>query len=167
MYNLAALYDDEKRYPEALALYEENRAARGKIWPPDHPRTLRLLGNLADVYEKIGRHADAVRLDEEVLASQRRVLGDDHPDTPATEESLAELYAPTQPARAETLYRQAADGYRRTLGAAHGGTISAVIGLAQFWVEQKKFAQAESLLQQELGALRDGDTGETPCTATR
>jgi tetratricopeptide (TPR) repeat protein len=162
MYNLATLYSSENRYPEALALFEENRAARGKVWPPDHPRTRRLLGNLAEVYENMGRHEDAVLLDETVWATQRRVLGEEHPDTLDTVESLAELYSSTQPERAEVLYKQAADGYRRTLGPRHGNTILAVINLAQFWIDEKKFAQAESLLRQELDALGAGETGHDP-----
>jgi hypothetical protein len=132
------------------------------VWPPDHTRTLRLLGSLADLYERMGRHADAVRLDEEIWATQRRVLGDDHPDTLDTVESLAQLYASTEPARAEVLYKQAADGYRRKLGPRHGNAILAVIDLAQFWIEQKKFAQAEALLRQELDALGAGETGDDP-----
>jgi hypothetical protein len=82
----------------------------------------------------------------------------DHPDTLDTEESLAGLYTAAQPARAEMLYREAAEGYRRTLGAAHGDTIWAVIGLAQFWVDEKKFAQAESVTA-AAPLLRDGYEG--------
>jgi hypothetical protein len=125
-------------------------------------RTLAMMDHPNIAHVNMGRHEDAVLLDETVWATQRRVLGEEHPDTLDTVESLAELYAPTEPARAEVLYKQAADGYRRTLGARHGNAILAVINLAQFWIDEKKFAQAELLLRQELDALGGGETGDDP-----
>jgi len=51
--------------------------------------------------------------------------------------------------------------YRRTLGAQHGDTILAVIDLRQFWITEKKFAQAEALLHQELKGLGDAEVADS------
>jgi hypothetical protein len=114
----------------------------------------------------MGRHEDAVLLDETVWATQRRVLGEEHPDTLDTVESLAELYAPTEPARAEVLYKQAADGYRRTLGARHGNAILAVINLAQFWIDEKKLRKPNCCCGRNSTRWAVGKRETTRCTAT-
>src|SRR5262249_26026569 len=71
---------------KARALYAEHRG-------PDHPNTLKSMGNLANCYDAAGRHAEALKLREEVLARLKAALGPDHPDPLSSMGNLAISYA--------------------------------------------------------------------------
>jgi tetratricopeptide (TPR) repeat protein len=158
MYNLASLLTNQGRYPEALALLEENRAARGKVYPPDHPRTLRLLVNLSDLYARVGRDADQIRLLEEALAAQKRVLGPDHPDTLKTMIALADAYSGSRPAAAEPLAREAWKSQRARFGLGHRYTVEALVSLSGVLLTLGRSAETEQALRETLPAIKGGDS---------
>ena len=66
MGNLANTYSDLGRHDEALALQEEVLAAYRAVFPPDHPKVLRVMGNLANTYSDLGRHEEAQVLRDEI-----------------------------------------------------------------------------------------------------
>ena len=66
---------------------------RREILGPDHPDTVRTMGNLANSYSHLGQHQQALKLYEQVLEKQREILGPDHPHTVRTMGNLANSYS--------------------------------------------------------------------------
>ena len=61
MNNLALLYWRQKKFPQALPLYEEAYAYRKLMLGSTHASTLDAQSNLGSVYESMGRVDDAFR----------------------------------------------------------------------------------------------------------
>ena len=55
--NLALAYLDAGRTAEAIALHEQNLAARERLLGPRHPDTLQSRNNLAEAHRAAGRTA--------------------------------------------------------------------------------------------------------------
>src|SRR5262249_9375686 len=92
MANLANCYEAVNHLSAALKLREETLAAQKRVFPPDHPETLKSMNNLANSYAALNRHAEAFKLLEETLAAQKRVLPPNHPETLLSMTNLAISY---------------------------------------------------------------------------
>jgi tetratricopeptide (TPR) repeat protein len=60
--NLANLYRDTGRSPEAEPLFKRAMAILEKTLPPDHPHRMRGRENYARLLDQLGRHAEAAEL---------------------------------------------------------------------------------------------------------
>jgi tetratricopeptide (TPR) repeat protein len=98
--NLATLYMDQARYPEAeplakraLAIREKKRAIAiyEKAFGPEHPDLGAQLGNQARLYQAQGRYAEAEPLYQRALTIQEKVHGSNHETTEATRRNLQRL----------------------------------------------------------------------------
>jgi tetratricopeptide (TPR) repeat protein len=147
MYNLATVLTKRGNHQEALALLLENRAVRSKVYPPGHPRTMRLLVHLAGAYADVGQPAKTIELLEEALAGQRKALGPTHSDTLTTMNVLANAITANNPARAEALLRDAYKGLRSTRGVVDPDTIQAATNLAEMLLDRRHYAEAEQVLR--------------------
>ena len=90
--NLAGLYRAQGKYDQALPLYEEALALRGRVLGQDHPNYAQSLNNLALLYDSQGKYDQALPLYEKALALIGRVLGQEHPDYAQSLNNLAALY---------------------------------------------------------------------------
>jgi hypothetical protein len=72
MNNLALSYDALGRHAEALRLHEKTLAMHKAKLGPDHPETLRSIGNLAENLSRLDRHSEALALIDDCL---RRAQG--------------------------------------------------------------------------------------------
>ncbi len=161
MYNLAAVLSNRGEHKEALALLLENRAARDKVYPPGHPRTMRLLVHLAGAYGNVGQPAKEVELLEEALAGQIKALGPSHSDSLSTMYLLAGAIRAKNPARAESLTRDAYKGLLTTSGPASVETADAAVDYADSLLARRQYAEAEQVLRPVIDAKqsKDADLG--------
>jgi eukaryotic-like serine/threonine-protein kinase len=149
MNNLAEVYRDENRYPEAEALQNQAPEISRRILGREHPETLTSINNLADVYAAEGKYTRAEVLFSQTLQIRRRALGPEHPDTLLTISRLAFLYQRQGKYElAETYAAQALAGRRNTLGLEHTNTMASAGDLALAYLSQRKFAESEPLARE-------------------
>jgi serine/threonine protein kinase len=135
----------------AAEQYEAARVHYARHRGPDHPDTLKSMGNLANSYGELGRYADALKLYEETLALQKAKLGPDHPDTLASMHNLAVSYddlgrqADALNLKEETLALQKAK-----LGPDHPGTLTSMNNLANSYADLGRHADALKLREETL-----------------
>jgi tetratricopeptide (TPR) repeat protein len=75
-----AIFQEQGKLPEALALYEAVKVKRERALGPDHPQVAAILINIGNLYLRQGKYAEALDQYERSLAIYRAVFGDDHPD---------------------------------------------------------------------------------------
>ncbi len=104
--NLATLYRDQGKYPEAEPLFEKALAIAEKALGPEHPDVATGLNNLAELYRAQGRYTEAEPLYKRSLAIKEKALGPEHPHVATTLENYAALLRET--ARADEAGKMAA-----------------------------------------------------------
>jgi tetratricopeptide (TPR) repeat protein len=124
---LSAILTAQGRTDESLKLEEETLALGRKVNGPEHPETLKVMGNLALIYDRVGRRDEALKLREEVLALDRKVLGPEHPQTLGAMHVLAVAYAEAgRQEEALKLQEELLALSRKVLGPEHPGTAVAL-----------------------------------------
>jgi serine/threonine protein kinase/tetratricopeptide (TPR) repeat protein len=146
MTNLAVLYRDCGRNDEAEPLFAEVLKSRRVALPAHHPDTLRSLANLALLYQDRGQYDEAEPLFREAVTGGKQKLGLGHPQTHWFIDSLADLYRKQgKPHLAEPELRElAAFAYEKN-GPDSPAYAGHLARLAQNMLEQKQYAEAESL----------------------
>jgi serine/threonine protein kinase len=139
-------------YPDrAIALLTKASATFTAALGPDHPDTLRSMGNLADGYHDAGEFDRALKLNEEILALMRAKLGPDHPDTLRSMNNLAESYAATgQHDRALKLNEETLALMRSKRGPDHPDTLRSMNNLAASYAETGQHDRALKLREETL-----------------
>jgi tetratricopeptide (TPR) repeat protein len=79
--NLAALYQSQGKYDEALPLYQRALAIREQELGPLHPSTANSLWWLATLYEQRKAYKQAEPLYRRAVAIYEQVVGSTHPST--------------------------------------------------------------------------------------
>ena len=90
--NLAVVYIDAGKLPEATRLFEQVRDLQVKKLGPDHPDTLATCHNLAATYWKAKQLDKAISLYEYVLKRKEATRGRNHPITLVTVANLGVAY---------------------------------------------------------------------------
>ncbi len=155
MVNLAAVYQRQGRYSEAIDTYENALRLSNQI--EDHNNTallrFRIEDGLAGVYMSMGNIVQAVPLYEQTLAARLRVLGPDHPDTLTSRNNLALAYQWTGDVnRAIPLYEQTLADSDRVLGKDHPSTLTTRNNLATAYRNIDDVSRAIPLYEQTLEA---------------
>jgi tetratricopeptide (TPR) repeat protein len=78
--NLGTLLRDQKKLPEAQALFRQSLEIRKKIQGPKHPAVAKADHNLAGALRDEGKLDDAVQLQQQAVAIALEGLGPEHPD---------------------------------------------------------------------------------------
>jgi hypothetical protein len=166
MHNLAMFYSAAGRKAEELALDEEVLALRRKVLGPDHPDTLKTMGNLAGSLSDAGRVEEAIELQAEVVAGYGRVLGPEHPHTLSATGNLSVGHrrAGRLP-EAVTLQEQALATMRRVLPTTHRDLAIALGNLAELYEMTGREREAAAL-RQELAALQPKPLSDASVVAT-
>jgi non-specific serine/threonine protein kinase/serine/threonine-protein kinase len=121
----------EHKYALAEELNARALEIKRRVLGPEHPDTLKSMGNLANVYTYEGKDAQAEELFNQTLEIQKRVLGPEHPDTLRTMANLAGVYAHEgKYAQAEGLFEQTLEIFKRVLGPEHPVTAQILYSLA-------------------------------------
>jgi serine/threonine protein kinase len=140
-------------FAQAAEQYDRARALFLRQLSPDHPETLKSMGNLANSYADLNRHAEALQLREETLAAMKRVLGPDHPDTLKSMNSLADSYATLHRlTKASKLLEETLAARQRVLGPDHPDTLTSMGNLALSYRDLNRHAEALQLGQETLAA---------------
>jgi len=149
--SFAEFFQDQGRYAEAETLYNQVLTECEKQLGPEHPDTLRTVGNLAIVYRNQGRYGEAETLYKQVLTGQETQLGPKHPDTLRTVGNLAIIYRNQgRYGEAETLYNQVLTECEKQLGPEHPDILQAVVNLAIVYRNQRRYEEAETLYKRAL-----------------
>jgi tetratricopeptide (TPR) repeat protein len=93
--NLAMLYDNLDRFPEAESLYKRALAIKEKSLGSRHISVATILINLALLYDAQQKYELAEPLYRRALKIQEETVGFGNPDTLTTVENLAALYRKT------------------------------------------------------------------------
>jgi tetratricopeptide (TPR) repeat protein len=143
---MGTVYSNLGLYPQARALLERAVEVSRTINGPQHPETLRAMGDLASVLVQQNQGRDAEKLQREVLEADRRILGSDHPDTLSALSGLASTLAMEgQLSEAEKLGREALAKQSRVLGLEDRQTIATMDNLAAMLGEEGHFAESADL----------------------
>jgi eukaryotic-like serine/threonine-protein kinase len=157
MGNLATLYRSAGRLADALPLHQETLDRLKASLGPDHPATLRAMSNLAGAYRAGGRQAESLALYEETEKRRRSKLGLNHPETLLSMNNLARAYLVDQPARAESLAREAL-AIRVARAPDEWLTFDTRSLLGASLLGQKKFAEAEPMLLEGYAGMKARET---------
>ena len=108
------------RHAEARTALEEAVALHTRSLGPDHPLTMRTIGNAAVLYMEMGDVERGRALLTDVLAAEEKVYGPRHPELIRTLNNLAKTYdRGFQPAEARPLLERALAIASTTLGPDH------------------------------------------------
>jgi serine/threonine protein kinase/tetratricopeptide (TPR) repeat protein len=154
MNNLALAYKDVDRLADAIALSEASVNTSKAKFGPEHPETLISMNVLGNLYRQVGRADEAALLLEETLKIRRRKF----PEAVRTLMSMCNLgrvyYEARRLTDARLLYEEALKPMRTKLGATHTETLKATTALSAVYIAQRRFTEAEVLLQAPLGLLK-------------
>jgi tetratricopeptide (TPR) repeat protein len=149
MFGLGRVLFGEGNYPEAEKLISQVLASEVRMTGPEHPDTLRTAGMLGSIYSEEGKVAQSQQLLEKTVQGFRNALGPEHPDTLYAAVRLASAYeAQGSLARAESLWETTLEGYRHAVGDENPDTVEVKEGLGEFWMKQRRYAEAEPILRQ-------------------
>jgi tetratricopeptide (TPR) repeat protein len=158
MVSLAAVYQDQGRYSDAVNTYKDALELSNQVEDSDNAALLRLriMDGLAGVYISIGDIGQGIPLYEQTLADRMRLLGQDHPDTLTSRNNLALAYQWVgDRARAIPLYEQTLADSIRVLGEDHPSSLTTRNNLATAYRSVGNLARALELFEQTLtGAVR-------------
>jgi serine/threonine protein kinase len=144
--DLAAAYWSAKQLDRSVPLFEEILKRRRAKLGPDHPNTLLTQGNLGVNYRDAGRLRDAIHLLEDALDRAKKRPGPFPARLAWVPLQLAVMYDQAQlPAKSEPLYRQLVADSRKRFGAEDPRTAAALAQLGLSLLNQKKWAEAESV----------------------
>ncbi len=143
LHNLATLYRQQARYPEAQTLFERAVAVFEKTVGPDDPQLAASLSSLAWLYHQEGRFAQAEPLYRRSLSIFEKTLGTEHADVAANLNDLAEIYrAQGRTAEAEPLYRRALVILEKTLGPDDPRLALTLNNLAELYKARESYPRA-------------------------
>ncbi len=140
---------------------QQIRHAQERVLGEENEQTMSSLNDLAWMLGIQSRFVETVPLYERALQIKKRLLGDEHPKTlnalASFAWSLGEVGRLEEAAR---LGEVTLTTCNRVLGAEHPKTVSALAVVARIYTLQGRYAEAEPLYQQEIGANRRRRWGE-------
>lgn len=155
MGNLAFLYMNEGRFPQAEQLLNKVLEQQSRSPGESHPDTLFTMSNLALLYRTEGKYADAEPLAARVLQARTRLLGAEHPDTLASSSILAQVYqGQRRYPEAESLFMGVLAARRMVLGEEHFSTLVSMNYLADLYRVEGKDKDAQILYSEVLERRR-------------
>ncbi|HEX8700250.1 MAG TPA: serine/threonine-protein kinase [Myxococcaceae bacterium] len=153
----------QKRFPEALALYEKAQNLEEKRLPPGHPKRARITFLRGDTLAKMGERTQAVVLLRQALEQTEAAVGKLHPDTARRHQSLAWVLRESgNPAEALAHAQAALEIRKALLGTDHRQTMAMMAEVGQCLLDLKRYPEAlaayEETLAIQLRVLKPEDT---------
>jgi tetratricopeptide (TPR) repeat protein len=146
--NLARVYEDQKKFAEAEAMFRQALRERRRVLKDDHPATTSAMNDLAVLLKEMGKDDEAEALHREALERRRRTMGNREIETLQSMYNLGTLLLYREKyAESEALLREALEGRRIVLGETHRYTMGTMINLAHACAFQGKFTEAEPLFE--------------------
>jgi hypothetical protein len=158
MFGLGKVLEGEGNYAEAEKVLLQVVALYRRAYGARHPNTLYAVSHLGQNYVEEGKAAQGTSLLEQNLTDSRATFGPGASDTYYAESALAWAYdAQGELARAAQMWQHALEGYRRLGSDEEAAAADTSELLGQNLTRQRKFAQAEPLIQQALAFREKGD----------
>ena len=88
---LAWICAEQGRYEESEKMQREVLSVLRSSLGPEHPNTLRAMGNLVKILNVQKRHAESRKMNLEILVGRIKVLGPNHPDTTRVQRALVSI----------------------------------------------------------------------------
>lgn len=143
---LAELYHDNGRWPEAERLGVQVMEARIRVLGEKHPNTLTSVERLASTYRAQGLWPKAEELQLRVMEARKRVLGEEHPDTLNSMANLSLTYGDQgRWQRVEELQMRVMEARITVLGKEHPDTLTSMANLVWTYYKQGRLDKAEEL----------------------
>ncbi|MEZ6317236.1 MAG: serine/threonine-protein kinase [Phycisphaerales bacterium] len=163
---LASLYMEQRRYAEALPIYQRIAERQHRDRPDNDTLTLTADHNVATVLEGLGRYDEALAIYKRVLAGEEQVYGVGHPDTLVTKHNLAFLMESMgRYDEAEPLYRETLDACRQVFGPGHFGTLTCTRSLCSLLMKTGRAQDAVDLLEPAITTAKGSLGADHPLTA--
>lgn len=160
MQELAMSYDAAGRAEEARTLHLQTLEAMRTAYGPGDPDVLGQMHVIALMHDRQGRLAEAEKMFQDLLQIQTRTLGPANADTLRTWTALASTYQHQGRLEdAERLHQQVLTTLRSQPHGDAGAIAAATASLGCFWLENGRFAEAETVLRECLELRRKHDPG--------
>ena len=167
-HNLALAYLDAGRTDDAITMLEATLKQREAKLGLDHPYTLSSRNSLAVAYRAAGRIDDAIKIHEATLKQREAKLGPDHPHTLIRRNNLVAAYQDAgHAAEAEPLLRDGLERARKQFGPADPRTAGAMASFGSNLIQQRKWAEAETILRECLAIRQKAQPDEWSTFNTR
>jgi serine/threonine protein kinase/tetratricopeptide (TPR) repeat protein len=152
--NVGAFYQRQRKTSDAETFYLQALEASRRTLGDMHPSTIIALENLGGVYYQQNKLDDAMRCAQEALDRRKAVFGEQNAATLRSWYNTAHLAnALSRPEEAARRFRIALDGFRRVYGEFHPNTIVARTYLSSVLLTLRNFADAETLMLDEMRLL--------------
>ena len=154
--NLAAVADSKQDLPRAVALRREALTVRRAVSGDDDPRTIDALHSLAHALHNADQRSEADTLFDRWMAAVSRHPPEVTAARAARLAAVADLLTERQqPARAESLYRDALSIQRRVFGTRHHVVASTLVTIATLTVRNRQRLPAtDSMLTEAISIFR-------------
>jgi tetratricopeptide (TPR) repeat protein len=149
--DLANVYQNQGRYDEAIAKYEEALRIDEKTIGCEHPDHAAGLNNLAMVYSKQGRYDEAIAKYEEALRIGEKTIGREHPEYATRLSNMAGVYV-DQGKYDEAIekYEEALRIDEKTIGREHPDYAVHLSNLAGVYKDQSRYDEAVTKYEEAL-----------------
>ena len=155
LHNLGALYEQQRRYREAGAVYRERLVLSEAMSGRESSATLSVIRDLTRVAEGSGRWSDAAEYMARLITSVERIAGATHPSLADLHHDLgAYLEHQERDKEAEVQFEHALNVREKQVPAEPRAVAQALVDLALFYDRQRRYSEAESLHQRALRLLQ-------------
>ncbi|MHB9134214.1 MAG: tetratricopeptide repeat protein [Armatimonadota bacterium] len=152
--NLAQVYEEQKRYAEALDLYQQVTRVWESILGANDQSVGTCYGHVGDMLMALDKAPEAEPAFKRALEIEAKTLGPKHPEVARRIELLVQCYIKQLKfAEAEGLLKGVLAGKEKALGKEAPELIGSLLALADFYVTQKKFAEAQPLYTRTQGIV--------------
>ncbi|CAG7721034.1 unnamed protein product [Allacma fusca] len=147
----AWILQEQKRYNEALPIYEDIFKNQTEILGRHHPDTLTTRHNLASILDDKGSFVEALQHYEAILNIQEKSIGPQHPDTLLTKYNLAFVLDHLgQFPLAFYMLSSTFQSQQAVLGSKHSDTLASRRKMALVLEKMGKYDEALSVIQEVL-----------------
>jgi tetratricopeptide (TPR) repeat protein len=134
---------DERKYEDALALYQRAQQITEKAYGPDHPDVADAMANITTVYKAMGKLTAAEEMTGRTISVIAKAYGPDHPRMGAVLVNFGALQMEQDKyAAALATYQKALAIFETKLGKDHPDVAFASLGIGLALVELKRPAEA-------------------------
>ena len=146
MHNLANVYSAQKRFDEALALYQESLKIKNRVLGHEHIDTIKTTTCLAGTFVSLGQFDEAETLLNEAIETASKSLSPEHRQTLAVKYELCRMYVSKgNYEKAEPLIINTLASREEALGPMHPETIKSIWALAFLYSQQGRLEESAEL----------------------
>ncbi len=148
--NLGSLSNAVANQEQAKIYYQQALTMRRELFGEHHLEVFATENNLALVYTDLNETSKAIELFEKTHAKLQASEAKDHPLAEVLAVNLARSYLDVGDPRAGALLKDSIATQQKRYGASHPKLLPTLIGLIDFYQQQKSWLEAEMLSQRAL-----------------